>query len=157
MGPEALLFLLRYHVRSNERILDTTSKLTEEEFRQQAGLDYDSAYETLLHMLIVDWSWRELCIGNDDDDSYPDGWPFPNLQTISTFWTEEHARLLAYVASLNTDRLGEPLTWDAEDGSVTHPRWAILIHVANHGTQHRSELARYLTECGHSPGDMDLL
>jgi hypothetical protein len=27
----------------------------------------------------------------------------------------------------------------------------------NHGTQHRSELARYFTECGSSPGDIDLL
>jgi len=24
-------------------------------------------------MVVVDWPWREFCIGNDDD-SYPDGW-----------------------------------------------------------------------------------
>ena len=37
------------------------------------------------------------------------------------------------------------------------PRWLIIAHVVNHGSQHRSELARYLTERGHSPGDLDLL
>ena len=34
---------------------------------------------------------------------------------------------------------------------------ADLAHVVNHGTQHRSELARYLTVHGHSPGELDLL
>lgn len=38
--------------------------------------------------------------------------------------------------------------------------WAsdrILTNVVHHGTRYRSELARLLTECGHSPGDLDLL
>jgi len=157
MDTEALLFLIRYNIRSTERILETTAGLSEDEFRRSASLDYESAYETLLHMLVVDWSWREFCIGNDDDDSYPDGWPLPDLQTISAFWTVEHATVLAYVESMDKATLDQPLTWDTEEGSVTHPRWAILAHVVNHGTQHRSELARYLTECGHSPGDLDLL
>jgi uncharacterized damage-inducible protein DinB len=37
------------------------------------------------------------------------------------------------------------------------PRWLIVAHVVNHGTQHRSELARFFTDRGHSPGELDLL
>ena len=157
MQRDGLLFMVRYHVRSNERILETTAQLTDDEYRRQALLDYETAHETLLHMLIVDWSWREFCIGNDDDDSYPEGWPFADLATITAYWRDEHARLLDYVGSIDDGSLNEELSWDGEDGRVSAPRWAILMHVVNHGTQHRSELARYLTEVGHSPGDIDML
>ena len=37
------------------------------------------------------------------------------------------------------------------------PVWQMLVHVFNHGTQHRSEAALVLTQEGHSPGEMDLI
>jgi uncharacterized damage-inducible protein DinB len=60
------------------------------------------------------------------------------------------------VESLDEIALTESLAMSADPDDVV-PRWLIIAHVVNHGTQHRSELARYFTECGHSPGDLDLL
>jgi uncharacterized damage-inducible protein DinB len=155
MHRDMLLYMVRFHIHSNERILETTALLSGDEYRRPAPLDYGSAHETLLHVLVVDWGWREFLIGNDDDDSYPEGWPFPDLATIRAYWQDEHARLLGYVDAAPDASLAEELSWDEPVGRISVPRWSIVLHIVNHGTQHRSELARYLTELGHSPGDLD--
>ena len=80
--------------------------------------------------------------------------PLDDLSRIDAFSSEEDARLLDYVGSLDPPALAESLPLD---GEMSVPRWLIIAHVVNHGTQHRSELARYCTDCGHSPGELDLL
>jgi uncharacterized damage-inducible protein DinB len=66
--------------------------------------------------------------------------------------------LLAYASSLDEPAMNEILTWTSSEGvELRAPRWEIVAHIVNHGTQHRAEVARFLTECGHSPGDLDLI
>ncbi len=98
---------------------------------------------------------REFCIGNDVGPTYVwDRVALEDLASINGFSADEDARLLAYVRSLDDASLAEPLA--LSDG-MSVPRWLIVAHVVNHGTQHRSELARFLTDRGHSPCELDLL
>jgi uncharacterized damage-inducible protein DinB len=158
VDAESLLALVRFHVWANDRILTTAAGLSDEELRRDAVLDRGSAFDTLRHLVDVDWSWREFCAGNDVGDSYvwDQGFTLDDLQAIHTFCVEEDGRLRSYVESLDETALTEPMSM-SEDPADRIPRWLILVHVVNHGTQHRSELAHYLTRSGHSPGDLDLL
>jgi uncharacterized damage-inducible protein DinB len=84
---------------------------------------------TLVHILDTQWYWREGAqfgklprekLGPSD---------FSTLRSLRRRWDEEDHLLLAFVLS-------------------TRPLWHIIVDVVNHGTQHRSELALFLTAKG---------
>jgi uncharacterized damage-inducible protein DinB len=155
VDTDSLLALVRFHAWANRRIIETSAELTDDELRGAGPFDHGTAFQTVRHLVDVDWSWREFCTGNDVGETYV--WekvPLEDLASLGEFSRSEDARLLAYVGSLDDASLAEPLP--LSDGA-TVPKWLIVAHVVNHGTQHRSELARYLTDRGHSPGELDLL
>jgi uncharacterized damage-inducible protein DinB len=158
VDSDSLATLVRYHAWANDRILATAAGLTDEELRRPSTHDHGSAFETIRHLVDVDWSWRQFCTGNDVGETYvwDHGFTLDEIPQLLAFTNEEDARLLDYVASLDQPSLDERLAMSG-DPDDTIPRWLILAHVVNHGTQHRSELARYLTVCGHSPGDLELM
>lgn len=158
MDAQTLLALARYHAWANDKILTTAAALTDDQLRGDVSLDHGSAFQTLRHLLDADWSWRELLIGHNVGETYvwEHGFGLDDLPAIHAFCLEEDARLRSYVESLDDAALTEPMII-ATGPAELKPRWFILAHVVNHGTQHRSELARYLTECGHSPGELDLI
>ena len=158
MDGDSLLALVRFHAWANDRILATAAGLSDEELQRASVLDHGSAFQTLRHLVDVDWSWRQFCIGNDVGDTYvwDHGFALDDIPAVHAFCVEEDDRLRKYVESLDDAALTESLAMSADAGDVI-PRWLIIAHVVNHGTQHRSELARYLTECRSSPGDLDLL
>ncbi len=62
------------------------------------------------------------------------------------------------MGGLSDDDAARHLATTGPDGSeFGFPLWQMMQHVANHNTQHRSEIAIMLTEFDCSPGDVDLV
>lgn len=157
MNHQDILVLVEYHNRSTGKIIETAALLSEEQLMRAGEFDHDSAFQSLRHLLDVDWSWRQFCMGNDVGKQYLwDFVPMTNFAQVRAAWEKDSGELLAYAQGLDDAALQKEivLNWGVDERA---PIWKILAHVVNHGTQHRSELARYLTKCGHSPGEMDLL
>jgi len=157
MNRDDILYLVTYHNRANAKIFETAANLSHEQLMRVNEFDRGSAFETLRHLVDTDWSWRQFCNGNDVGKAYL--WEFvsmTNFDETRGAWERDSAELFAYAQSLDEAALQQQIIINAEKGERARI-WQILAHVVNHGTQHRSELARYWTVCGFSPGDLDLL
>ena len=110
MDRESLLALVRFHAWANDRILTTAAGLR---MSSSAGprLDHGSAFQTLRHLVDVDWSWREVLLGNDVGDTYvwDHGFVLDDLPAIHAFCLEEDVRLRGYVESLDDAALAESI------------------------------------------------
>jgi uncharacterized damage-inducible protein DinB len=105
----------------------------------------------LVHQLGAHQRWR-LGLGGDDETAgrmRPEREPLPSPDGLARAWAAEWDAMEAWLPTLTDEWLDE-----LGDGV---PMWQMLVHVVNHGTQHRSEAATILTEAGRSPGDLDMI
>ncbi|MCY4540361.1 MAG: hypothetical protein OXE52_19250 [Chloroflexi bacterium] len=70
-------------------------------------------------------------------------------------WAEVRGAFWNYLKQLSGEKLDTALDYDALGGLRRQALWHLLVHVVNHGTQHRAECAALLTGFGHSPGNLD--
>ena len=111
MDGDSLLAFVRFHAWANDRIMTTAVDLSDHDLRRSATLDHDSAFGTIRHLVDVDWSWREYCIGNDVGDTYvwDHGFQLDDLPALHAFCLEEDARLRDFVSALDDEALKEPV------------------------------------------------
>jgi len=155
MRVHDLLTLYEYNYWANERILAAAAKISPEQWSAPSTFPFGSLHGTLLHTLDTEFSWRMRCQYNQ---STPDlsAAEFPALDAIKRRWDEEETAMCAYLAGMSDDDLGGLVRYDTASGAKRERvLWHCLLHVANHGTQHRSEAAALLTDYGSSPGDLD--
>ena len=83
---------------------------------------------------------------------------FPDFPSLRERWAEEETRLMSFVNGMSEERLDNTFDYTNTSGKpFTRILWHAMVHLVNHGTQHRSEAAAMLTDFGCSPGDIDLI
>ncbi len=157
MTLEMFMALYRYNCWANRRLLQAANLLGPDEFTRDLGGSLQSVHGTLLHVLWVELMfmrrWRGL---STTDLSSP-----PQLDTvaaISAAWEDLEQEQAGFFGQLTGAELSRSVSYvDSRGRSLSLPLWQTLIHLANHSTYHRGQVASQLRQLSHVPPATDFV
>jgi uncharacterized damage-inducible protein DinB len=157
MNTQDILTLYRYNAWSNGKILEMAGRVTPEQFVAAVPFPHGSLRGTLVHIVYGEWVWCNRWEGTPRNPVWK-AQDFPTFEALRTRWEAEDARLMKFAGQVTDEKLYSRFKYVATEGEP-HERalWEAMMHVVDHGIQHKTEAAAILTGMGHSPGDLDLI
>jgi uncharacterized damage-inducible protein DinB len=148
MDPADVRYLFAYDRWATEKVLDQLDGLDADLWARGGVVGDRGLGSILVHMLGAHQRWRLAFEGSQESPS-PELEPLPRPEEVVAAWRAELEATETFLAEVTPGFLAY-----VRDGvSVS----VMLQHLANHGTQHRSEAALLLTQAGRSPGEIDLI
>ncbi len=121
------------------------------------GSSFKSLFCTLNHVYLAELVWLKRMQGAREtriaDLASPAG-----PAALGEAWPELHRQWSGWAASLSREAWSEPATFRNNAGVEEQlPLWQIVLHVVNHGSYHRGQVAAMLRQAGITPPGTDLL
>lgn len=152
-----LLDLYGYHTWAQERIAAALLALPPEADLQDLGGSFPTARATFAHLVGAEWLWLERWRGVHPS-SVPDWVAMDDPPALLRRWRGIDAARGAFLARLTEADLGAPCAFNLLNGkAATHALADLLLHVANHATYHRGQLAAMLRRLGSPAPATDFL
>jgi uncharacterized damage-inducible protein DinB len=146
VNADAFRQLYDYHFTINRKIWDQCIvPLTQEQFIGKVDYSVGSVRNQVVHMLNIDDRWFSGLRG-EKVPGFLNPVYYHKRDRIREKWDGVEARMRVYLAELRDDMLFEPPF--LAEGDQTTLLWQVLIHVANHGTDHRAQLLALLHQLG---------
>jgi uncharacterized damage-inducible protein DinB len=148
MQVDEVRFLFAYDRWATRRVLDVLDGLDPAVWTRTDVVGERGLGAILVHHLGASQRWRHS-FQDTGEEPEPELEPLPSIDDLREGWETEWAAVDAWLPTVT-------------DGFVAYvhegvPVWQMLVHVVNHGTQHRVEAATLLTAEGRSPGELDLI
>ena len=157
MNKNEIFTLFEYNGWANQRILETTAKISPEQFTEKVSFGFGDLRTTLAHTLVAEYIWRLRWEGQTPVDIF-EAEAFPTFAALQTRWKTEDQLLSHFIENVSESDLNQPVNYKTSQGvHYSELLWHLMVHLVNHGTQHRSEAAAMLTEFGFSPGELDFI
>jgi uncharacterized damage-inducible protein DinB len=145
MNADAFRHLYDYHFSENRKTWDRyVTQLSDEQFTGHVDYSRGSVRDQILHLISCDNVWFSGLRGVEiPEDLNPAD--FPDRESIRARWDSVEQSMRDYLAELRDDMLfDKPLEGEDKDLIL----WQVLLHVVNHGTDHRAQLLRLLNDLG---------
>ena len=145
MKPSEIKTLFDYNFWAFERVWECIAQLSDEQFIQEIDYSTGSIRNIIVHMMTANRIWMNRLKGTEmpprlivED--------FDSLAKTRAKWDELQHEFLDDLDSLSALQLEETFHWEilGHGWKSDNPRWEILLHLAIHATDHRSQILAIL-------------
>jgi uncharacterized damage-inducible protein DinB len=155
MKIQEIQLMYEYNYWANDHLLGYCELLTEAQYTESHNYSSGSIRRTMVHVLDAEWGWR-LRMQNLPDEPELTETDLPTIAALRERWAQEKAITYEMLSQFTDEALDSIVRYPIGDNQFRERvLWHCLYHVVNHGSQHRSEVAMWLTGYGHSPEDID--
>jgi uncharacterized damage-inducible protein DinB len=156
IGPVCQLHL-DFMKWADDTLFTALSQAPPDQVGQDRGSSFKSLFDTLSHVYRGEAIWLKFVHGNPDaklaDIENP-----ADLSALGQGWPAVHQGWIDWARSLSLDDWSKPLTLRNSKGVESQmPFWQVAMHLVNHGSYHRGQLATMLRQAGIKPPGTDLV
>jgi uncharacterized damage-inducible protein DinB len=147
-----------YNYALHRRVWECIDHVTDEQFVEEVPYSIGSIRNHMVHLTRVDERWLARLNGSQVPNAlqYAD---FATRSATRARWEQAAQAMSIYVASLQNSQLDEMVHFDMPQrgGAKQNLRWQILLHVVNHGTDHRAQILPILHRFGAPTLEQDFI
>ena len=150
MELELIKTFVEYHLEMTRRVWDSVDQITDEQFVADDAYSRGSIRNLMVHLASTDRRWL-AGLKNLEDVGHLMFEDYLAKASAREVFETVAKDIMDYANSLSEEEISQK----AKD--IPNPRWAILLHLVNHGTDHRSTVLQRLHEFGAPTFDQDFI
>ena len=153
LSVELFKTFIEYHIDMSRRVWDSIDRISEEQFLADDAYSRGSIRNLMVHLASTDSNWLAGLknIPEEEDPPRRNYEDYRDRTSVRAFCDATAKDLTDYAETLTEADLGEnPM-------DIKNPRWQVLLHIINHGTDHRATVLQKLHEFGAPTFDQDFI
>lgn len=150
MELELIKTFIEYHLAMTRRVWDSIHYITQEQFLADDAYSRGSIRNLMVHLTSTDRRWL-AGLKNAEDVGHLSFEDFSTRADAHQIYEHVAKDLSEYVNTLTEEEINQ------NPKDVPNPRWQVLLHLINHGTDHRSTVLQRLHEFGAPTFDQDFI
>jgi uncharacterized damage-inducible protein DinB len=144
-----------YNVWADQRLVTAVGELPSDELNRDFGTADKSVLGTLVHVFGAERLW----LGRFQREAKP---PYLtpadyHLSVLQNDWPSLHDRWRTLLDEVSDEFVAADFDYhDMKGHPWRQPLWQLILHVVNHGTHHRGQVAGFLRTLGRVPPPLDI-
>jgi len=150
MKPIEINTFFDYHYWAFDKVWACIMQITDEQFTQEIGYSSGSIRNQVLHTLSATRRWTQR-LQDAPLSTHPNVENFPDRATVKSEWDVSRLAVMEYLHGLTEEDLSGLVHWELPNRGLVadQPLWQVLLHVANHSTDHRAQILAMLNQQFH--------